>query len=103
SVDAVLICTPTLSHNELVIKALSAGKSVMCEKPLAHDYADIEKCYSLSEKTKLPILCAFNRRFDPCFRQIRDRGAAGEVGQVQMVKTCSRDPSLPSVDYLKTS
>src|SRR6185437_15970743 len=43
------------------------------------------------------------RRFDPSIRQVRDRVAAGEIGQIQVVKTCSRDSPRPPVEYLKIS
>ncbi|RWS03091.1 inositol 2-dehydrogenase-like protein, partial [Dinothrombium tinctorium] len=101
--DAIIIGTPTQLHEKLVIKALEAGKGVLCEKPLAVTFEGMRRCYELANKFNLPLLCAFNRRFDPSFRQIKDRVERGEVGQVQMVKTCARDCPLPSLEYLKTS
>jgi len=35
SIDAVCVCTPNLSHSEITVAALKAGKHVMCEKPMA--------------------------------------------------------------------
>lgn len=57
----------------------------------------------MAEKKKIPLLCAFNRRFDPSFVQVKERVNDGEVGEVHVIKTCSRDSPLPSLEYLKTS
>ncbi|RWS27664.1 inositol 2-dehydrogenase-like protein [Leptotrombidium deliense] len=103
NVDAVFVCTPTEMHEKSVIKALEAKKAVFCEKPLATCYEGMKKCYSLAKKHNLPIFCAFNRRFDPSFRQIKERVASGEIGKIHVIKTCSRDSPLPSMDYIKTS
>jgi myo-inositol 2-dehydrogenase/D-chiro-inositol 1-dehydrogenase len=102
-IDAVLVCTPTQQHEEIVIKALEAGKHVFCEKPLAKGHDAIVRCYELAKAKNKQILCAFNRRFDPSYSQIRDRVLAGEVGQIQVIKTTSRDSPTPSIEYLKTS
>lgn len=102
-VDAVFVCTPTLSHEAIVLSALESGKNVFCEKPLAKSYDSIVRCYQLAKAKNLQILCAFNRRFDPSFAQIRARVQSGEVGQLQMVKTTSRDSPTPSIEYLKNS
>lgn len=102
-VDCVVVCTPTYTHEELVAKALNAGKAVLCEKPIASTYEGIARCYELARKKKIPLLCAFNRRFDPGMKSVKKKAENGEVGKIQVVKTCSRDSPLPSLDYLKTS
>lgn len=103
NVDALFVCTPTLTHEEIVLKGLAAGKAIFCEKPFAKGTEAIEKCYKLAAEKSLPIFCAFNRRFDPGFAQLRQRVLSGVVGKVHVVKTTSRDSPLPSMEYLKTS
>ena len=61
------------------------------------------KCYHLSQLKGHPLLCAFNRRFDSTHCKVRDQVRAGLVGQVQVIKTCSRDAPFPPVEYLKVS
>jgi myo-inositol 2-dehydrogenase/D-chiro-inositol 1-dehydrogenase len=102
-VQAVVITTPTQTHQELVLRALNKGKAVFCEKPIANEMNDISKCYDLAKKQGLPLFCAFNRRFDPSYAHVQARVKKGELGKVHMVKTCSRDSPLPSIDYLRTS
>ncbi|CAL8091066.1 unnamed protein product [Orchesella dallaii] len=103
SLQAVVITTPTFTHKDIVLKALDYGKAVFCEKPIADNNEDIKKCYQKAQDAGLPLLCAFNRRFDPSFSTLAKRVHAGELGKVHMVKTCARDSPLPSLEYLKIS
>ena len=62
-----------------------------------------ERCYKAAESHNVPLLCAFNRRFDPTIHFVYDRVKNNGIGKVQVIKTTSRDSSLPSVDYVKIS
>jgi myo-inositol 2-dehydrogenase/D-chiro-inositol 1-dehydrogenase len=48
-------------------------------------------------------MLGFNRRFDPDFMQARQYVVDKKIGSVQIIKITSRDPGLPSIDYLKSS
>jgi len=82
---------------------LKAKKAVFCEKPVAENQLDTAKCYEMAEKIGTPLFCAFNRRFDPSYSEVRDRVRRGEVGHVHMIKTVSRDSPLPTIEYLEIS
>ncbi|XP_011685180.1 PREDICTED: trans-1,2-dihydrobenzene-1,2-diol dehydrogenase-like [Wasmannia auropunctata] len=103
NVDAVVVASPTYTHEDIVIKALEAKKAVFCEKPIAENIQDTAKCYEIAKKVGKPLFCAFNRRFDPSYSNVRDRVRKGEVGHVQTIKTVSRDSPLPTIEYLKLS
>ncbi|XP_053210075.1 myo-inositol 2-dehydrogenase-like [Panonychus citri] len=103
TVDAVIIGTPTQTHFDILMGALRAGKNVLCEKPLASNYQGMEACYALAKEKGVVLLTAFNRRFDPTFNNIRQRIAAGEVGQIHVIKSCARDSPRPTIEYLATS
>lgn len=103
SIDAVVIGTPTFTHKELVIRALRAKKAVLCEKPLAPNHRGMAECYKLAKEMGVPLLTAFNRRFDPNFQDVHKRSQEGEVGDIRVIKTCSRDSPTPSIEYLKSS
>ncbi|XP_054012404.1 uncharacterized oxidoreductase YrbE-like [Hylaeus anthracinus] len=103
NVDAVIVASPTFTHETIVRKALEAKKSVFCEKPVAEDRSNVLKCYETAKKVGKPLFCAFNRRFDPSFSLTKERVRNGEIGHVHVIKTISRDSPLPSVEYLKTS
>jgi myo-inositol 2-dehydrogenase/D-chiro-inositol 1-dehydrogenase len=101
--DAVLICTPTGSHHELVLKALNANYPVFCEKPISLDINAVDECYNLAKQKNQILLCAYQRRFDPSFVKLQKAVQSGELGKVHVIKTTSRDHPLPSFEFLKTS
>src|SRR5919107_6147445 len=102
-VDAILICTPTTPHADLIERGARAGKAIFCEKPVDLSSARIESCLATVEKAGTPLMIGFNRRFDPNFASLRQRLAAGEVGEVELVTILSRDPGPPPVSYIETS
>lgn len=57
----------------------------------------------MAESHNIPLLCAFNRRFDPTISSVNDRVKNNDIGKLQVIKTTSRDSPLPSIDYLKIS
>nr|XP_012235426.1 PREDICTED: uncharacterized oxidoreductase C26H5.09c-like [Linepithema humile] len=103
NVDAVIVASPTYTHENIVIKALEAKKAVFCEKPIAENSTDTAKCYEIAKKVGKPLFCAFNRRFDPAYSSVRDRVRKGEIGHVHMIKTVARDSPLPTIEYLAAS
>ncbi|MBF9233337.1 inositol 2-dehydrogenase [Microvirga alba] len=102
-VDAILICTPTTTHADLIERGARAGKAVFCEKPVDLSSPRIETCLGVVEKAGTPLMIGFNRRFDPNFASLRKRLADGEVGEVELVTILSRDPNPPPVSYVLTS
>lgn len=103
NVDAIVICTPTSSHAQLIEKALESGKHIFCEKPID---LSLERTILLVKKAKasgLKLMLGFNRRFDPDFMQAHKNIRAGKIGDIQVVKITSRDPGLPPIDYIKNS
>jgi myo-inositol 2-dehydrogenase / D-chiro-inositol 1-dehydrogenase len=103
AIDAILICTPTDTHADLIEATVAAGKAVFCEKPVDLDAARIRACLATVEKSGKPLMIGFNRRFDPNFAALEARLRAGEAGAVEIVSVISRDPAPPPVDYVKRS
>ncbi|WP_069878492.1 inositol 2-dehydrogenase [Bosea sp. BIWAKO-01] len=103
TLDAVLICTPTDTHADLIEAAVASGKAVFCEKPVDLDAARIKTCLKTVAQTGKPLMIGFNRRFDPSFAALQNRLRAGEAGAIEIVSVISRDPSPPPVDYVKRS
>nr|XP_002131635.1 uncharacterized protein LOC100178609 [Ciona intestinalis] len=101
-VNIVIICTPTCFHEDQVIAALEAGKSVMCEKPLALTLKSIVHCYQVAQEHKVQLYCAFNRRYDSGFLEAVSR-KEDEIGRLKSVKLTSRDYPRNTIEYLKIS
>lgn len=102
-VEAVIICSPTQTHEKYVSEGLAAGKHVLCEKPLVQEAGSLHKLIKLAEDRNLTLICAFQRRYDPSFRLIEQQVRRGDIGEVRVIKTCSRDSPLPSLEYIATS
>jgi myo-inositol 2-dehydrogenase/D-chiro-inositol 1-dehydrogenase len=84
-IDAVLICSPTDTHADLI------------------EAARIEACLKVVAASGQPLMIGFNRRFDPSFAEARRRIRAGEIGPVELVTILSRDPSPPPPSYVARS
>jgi predicted dehydrogenase len=80
-IDAVIVCTPNLLHEEQVGAALDAGKFVLCEKPLALDSAGARRI--LRKKGAADrLMVAMNQRFRPDAVALKSFVAGGELGDV---------------------
>ena len=102
-IDAVVICTPTDTHADLIERFVKAGKAVFCEKPIDLSLARVKACLEVVRAHKGTLMVGFNRRFDPHFRAVRAEIDKGTIGEVEMVVITSRDPGAPPVDYIKRS
>ncbi|PTX48948.1 myo-inositol 2-dehydrogenase/D-chiro-inositol 1-dehydrogenase [Gemmobacter caeni] len=102
-IDAVVICTPTDTHADLIERFVKAGKAVFCEKPVDLSLGRVKQCLEVVRQHDGRLMVGFNRRFDPHFRAVRAQIDAGAIGAVEMVVITSRDPGAPPVDYIKRS
>jgi myo-inositol 2-dehydrogenase/D-chiro-inositol 1-dehydrogenase len=102
-IDAVVICTPTNTHADLIERFARAGKAIFCEKPVDLSLARVRDCLKVVAGTGATLMVGFNRRFDPHFAAVRAAIDAGRIGEVEQVVITSRDPGPPPVDYIKVS
>jgi myo-inositol 2-dehydrogenase/D-chiro-inositol 1-dehydrogenase len=102
-VDAVVICTPTDTHADLIERFTRAGKAVFCEKPVDLSLERVKACLATVKAAKGTLMVGFNRRFDPDFMAVKAAIDAGRVGRVEMVTITSRDPGAPPADYITRS
>lgn len=102
-VQAVLIASSTDTHVDLIARSARAGKAVLCEKPVDLDIARVDACWQAIAALRPLVMLGFNRRFDPSFRALRDRLAAGEIGRLEQVVITSRDPAPPPAEYVAGS
>lgn len=101
--QAVVICTPTPLHFDMIEEAFSFGIHVFCEKPLDLEPKNILKLHLFAKKSSLLLQIGFNRRFDHNFMNLHKTVREGLIGDPHILKITSRDPSPPSLAYLKSS
>ena len=79
-VDAVIVATPNVTHAEIVLTAIAAKKHVMCEKPIAMNYADAQKMLDAAERANVRHMTAFTYRFVPAMQYMRHLVQSGAIG-----------------------
>ena len=102
-IDAVIIATPTDMHFEFVQQSLHARKPTLTEKPLGRHLHEIDDCFNLAANNETPLFVAFQRRFDPSFEALVHAVKSGSIGQLQFVRSVSRDNPVPSPEYIRIS
>lgn len=85
--DAVIICTPERFHKDNVIKALKAGKHVLCEKPLALDGTEAEEIIGQWKKTNLMLMTAFSQRTYKTHTMAKQLIRNGKIGMPIFFRT----------------
>ena len=102
-IDAVIICSPTNTHVELICIFSNYKKAIFCEKPIDLDIKKVRKCLETIEKNKTQFMIGFNRRFDPHFQSLKNSLKQDKIGNIETIIITSRDPGLPPINYLKQS
>jgi scyllo-inositol 2-dehydrogenase (NADP+) len=82
TVDLVTVATPNDVHREIVIKALEAGKNVICEKPVALSSEDLQAMIDAAKKSGKIFSVHQNRRWDVDFLAMKKLYRSGDIGEV---------------------
>jgi predicted dehydrogenase len=83
--DVVHICVPNSLHFGLALAAITAGKNVVCEKPLAVTVEQASQLVTAADKAGVVATVPFVYRFHPMVREMRHRIGAGEAGVIGLV------------------
>jgi predicted dehydrogenase len=81
--DAVVVCSETVHHADLVEKAAAAGCAVLCEKPLGVGPEDSARIVAACERAGVPLMTAFPVRFHPAVQQLRALVNSGGLGALR--------------------
>ena len=79
-VDAVIVATPNFTHPAIVSAAIDAGKHVLCEKPLALNFADARAMLDHADAANIRHMTAFTYRFVPAMRYMKHLVDHGDIG-----------------------
>ena len=86
-IEAVYISLPNTLHCEWSIRALEAGKHVLCEKPLSRHVADVEAAFDAAERTGRLLTEAFMYRHNPQTRRLKQLVDDGAIGELRLVRS----------------
>ena len=101
--DAVIVASPTDQHYRHIMRALERGLHVLCEKPVDFSLAAHDAIEEKLRDKNCQVQIGFNRRFDADFAKIAYLNQQTHIGQPYLLRITSRDPGLPSLDYLRGS
>jgi len=89
-IDVVDVCVPTKFHAEVSIKALSEGKHVICEKPMASNLKQADEMIEAAEKSNRLLLIGQSNRFLPMVTVIKKVIASGKLGDLLLIRMAQR-------------
>jgi len=85
-VDAVYLPLPNSLHSEWVLRALAAGKHVLCEKPLALHAAEVREMEAAAREADLVLMEAMAYRLHPQYLRLRELVLEGELGRLRLIR-----------------
>ena len=95
-IDAVLVTSIGETHAEYVLACISAGKPVMCEKPLAPTVPECERILEAEvAHGKRLVIVGFMRRYDPGYRQVKAALEKGVIGEPLILHNTHRNSTVP--------
>jgi predicted dehydrogenase len=95
--DAVFVLTPNISHAEISIAALKAEKNVLCEKPMAKNYAEAQRMLEAKNKSGKLLTIGYQSRFRPDSLFLKAECEAGTLGEIYFAKaTALRRRAVPT-------
>ena len=84
--DVVYVTTPNRSHAEISIAAMEAGRDVMCEKPMAKNYAEAQKMVETAERTHRVLNIAYQNRYRTDSLYLKEMCKSDELGEIYFAK-----------------
>jgi D-xylose 1-dehydrogenase (NADP+, D-xylono-1,5-lactone-forming) len=87
-VEALYISLPNTLHCEWSIRAVEAGKHVLCEKPMSRYVADVEAAFDAADRNGRILTEAFMYRHNPQTARLRQLVAEGAIGDLRVVRSC---------------
>lgn len=87
AIHAVYVSLPNHLHHEWTIKALRAGKHVLCEKPLATSLEQAQEMFDEAQRGGKTLMEAFMYRTHPLTHAVIDAVRSGAIGEVRLIRT----------------
>jgi predicted dehydrogenase len=84
NIDSVHICTPHYLHYQMIVKALDAGKKVVCEKPIVMTEEEFNKLLAHPKSDEVCVV--MQNRLNPCISEFKDIAEGHDFGDICAVK-----------------
>ncbi len=94
-IDAYVVVSPTKFHVGIVEAIAAQKKHILCEKPMAMNEEECDRMIAAAEKSNVKLQIGFMRRFDAGFMHAKEVIDSGQIGDVVMVRSNTRGPSVP--------
>jgi predicted dehydrogenase len=86
-IEAVYISLPNTMHCDWSIKALEAGKHVLCEKPLSRHVDEVEAAFDAADRTGFLLSEAFMYRHNPQTKRAKELVDGGAIGELRLIRS----------------
>ena len=100
-IDAVVIATPTNTHDKVIIDAANAGKHIFSEKPLALTLEGCNNAIAAVKAAGVKLQVGFMRHYDPACLAAKQKIEAGVIGTPVMFISVGRDPKRTSLEFAR--
>jgi xylose dehydrogenase (NAD/NADP) len=101
-VEAVYVSLPNSLHGEWTIRALEAGKHVLCEKPMSGKPERVEDVFDVAERRGLVCMEALMWRHHPQTLRLAELVAGGAIGELRLVRAAFSHPLYDQPDHVRT-
>ena len=98
AVDAVVIATPPGTHSPMAMEAISRGKHVLVEKPMATTVADAEKMVEAAASAEVTLMVGHTFEYNPAVWRLRETMQSGELGEIYYIDTARLNLGLYQPD-----
>ncbi|MFJ7933791.1 Gfo/Idh/MocA family protein [Sporosarcina sp. NPDC096371] len=86
SIDIIHVLTPNVSHAEISIASMEAGKHVLCEKPMAKTTAEAAQMVEVAKRTGKKLTIGYNNRFRSDSQHLHKIASRGDLGEIYFAK-----------------
>jgi UDP-N-acetylglucosamine 3-dehydrogenase len=86
-IQIISVCTPTITHYDIALSAIKAGKNVLVEKPMTDTVEQAQTLINLAKKKNVKLTVGFVERFNPAVQEAIKRVNDNEIGEIVLAHT----------------
>ncbi|MFX1318979.1 MAG: Gfo/Idh/MocA family oxidoreductase [Promethearchaeota archaeon] len=94
-IDAVTICTPTVTHADLALEAIASGKHVLLEKPMTDTVGQAQRVIDGAKAANILLMVGFVERFNPSVKTAAEFIDQGKIGELVLGSSRRLGPFVP--------